>query len=247
MNPRDFSSERAEPPRGDCGEDAAAYTLGALEPDQAQRFRLHLLDCVVCRDEVASLQMLTDTLALAAPQLSTPRGLRRKVLSGVRAEARHRRRAARSATPRAPRSPLAHPSLKGSVALASALALVGAVLVIALRSSAGGSGATRVVQASVHDTTGTAAVQIASGHAELLVRHLPPPPPGKIYEVWLGHPRGAPSPTNALFDVTSRGAATVEVPGDLHGVDEVLVTPERLGGSSVPTHTPVILARLGRE
>jgi hypothetical protein len=34
------------------------------------------------------------------------------------------------------------------------------------------------------------------------------------------------------------------VPGDLKGVSEVLVTPEPLGGSSVPTHAPVIIAQI---
>lgn len=245
MTPRDLAPEHAEPPRGDCGEDAAAYALSALDPDEAERFRLHLLDCVVCRDVVASLQVVADALALAAPQLSLPQGLRHRVLSGVRVEARHNR-LARSATWRRSPSLLARPSLASAVALTAVLALVAVALVASLRSS-GGSGATRVVQASVPNSTGSAAVQIASGRAELIVRHMPPPPPGKIYEVWLGHPRGAPSPTNALFDVTSRGSATVEVPGDLHGVDEVLVTPERLGGSAVPTHAPVIVARLARE
>jgi hypothetical protein len=246
VTPRDPSPEHAEPPRGDCDEDAAAYALGALEPDQAERFRLHLLDCVVCRDEVASLQVVTDALGLAVPQLSAPRGLRRKVLSGVRAEARQHRLAPRTGAWRRLPSPLARPSLASAVALTAMLALVAVALVASLRSS-GGSSATRVVQASVSNSTGSAAVQIASGSAELIVRHMPPPPPGEIYEVWLGHPRGAPSPTSALFDVTSRGSATVEVPGDLHGVDEVLVTPERLGGSAVPTHAPVIVARLARE
>jgi hypothetical protein len=65
-----------------------------------------------------------------------------------------------------------------------------------------------------------------------------------VYEVWVKRV-GAPQPTDALFTVTSRGAATVGVPGSVAGVKEVLVTSEPLGGSRVPTSTPAIIARLG--
>ena len=32
----------------DCGADAAAYVLGALEPAEAEAFRRHMTSCVVC-------------------------------------------------------------------------------------------------------------------------------------------------------------------------------------------------------
>ncbi|MDQ6810286.1 MAG: hypothetical protein M3Z95_00110, partial [Actinomycetota bacterium] len=62
--------------------------------------------------------------------------------------------------------------------------------------------------------------------------------------VWLKRSGRPPTPTTALFDVTAAGAAAVDVPGDLHGVGEVLVTPEPRRGSRAPTHAPVIVARL---
>jgi hypothetical protein len=74
---------------------------------------------------------------------------------------------------------------------------------------------------------------------------MPAPPPGHIYQVWIKRAAaGAPIATSALFGVTAGGGAVVGVPGDVRGVREVLVTPERLGGSQRPTHTPVIIARL---
>ncbi len=54
----------------------------------------------------------------------------------------------------------------------------------------------------------------------------------------------ATSATDALFEVTARGSRTVDIPGSLHGVEQVLVTPEPRGGSLVPTHPPVIVAQL---
>jgi hypothetical protein len=65
-----------------------------------------------------------------------------------------------------------------------------------------------------------------------------------IYEVWLS--RGtAPEPTDALFGVTTHGSGAVAVPGSLHGVKEVLVTSEPLGGSLHPTSTPLIRVAVG--
>jgi hypothetical protein len=71
--------------------------------------------------------------------------------------------------------------------------------------------------------------------------HLPPPPAGRIYEVWLRQGSTAPAPTSALFSVTANGAATVDVPGDLRGISQVLVTQEPAGASRVSTHRPVIV------
>ena len=72
----------------DCGNDAAAYVLGALEPEELEAFRRHLASCVVCRDEVAAFSQVADALPMAAPQYATPRALRRRLLRDLRAEPR---------------------------------------------------------------------------------------------------------------------------------------------------------------
>ncbi len=49
----------------------------------------------------------------------------------------------------------------------------------------------------------------------------------------------------ALFSVTAHGDGQVDLPGNLHGVSLVMVTPEPApGGSTAPTHPPVISASL---
>jgi hypothetical protein len=121
------------------------------------------------------------------------------------------------------------------------------VLVIAIAVAAislSSSDSARVYRAQVSGVTGTAEVRVSGGHAVLIVRHLSPPPAGKIYEVWLGRDKRAPQPTTALFSVNTSGAGDVNVPGSLHGVSQVLVTPEPAGGSKAPTHAPVISAKL---
>lgn len=221
--------------QGDCGADAAAYLLGALESGEAERFRRHLATCVVCRDEVATLQAVVDALPVAAPQQVPPRRLKRAVMSSIRKEPRTREAVAGRHLRPAP----ARLALAASVALILAVAIGGGIEL-----SSGGPSGVRVVRASVLAPGASAVVRLSSNHAELIVHHLPAPPAGKIYEVWLERDGRAPSPTNALFGVTSAGAGAVDVPGDMHGVSRVLVTPEPLGGSLQPTHAPVIVAQL---
>jgi hypothetical protein len=232
-----MNAGRHTPGEKGCDADAAAYVLGALTTTESEAFRRHLSTCVVCRDEVAALTTVGDALALAAPQLPAPRRLRRRVQADIRREPQPARAAASTRRSRALFAPSA-------AAVGAALALAGVIVAVVVLAS-GGSGGSRTVGASVIPSTASAVVHVVSGRGELIVRHLPPPPEGKIYEVWLERDGRNPTPTSALFDVTSSGSGAVDIPGDLSGVREVLVTPERRGGSLAPTHPPVIVARFG--
>jgi anti-sigma-K factor RskA len=214
----------------DCGGDAAAYALGALEPAEAEAFRRHLAECVVCRDELAQFQRAVDVLPLAAPQHAAPRRLRQRVLRQVRAQPHP----ASAPAPRRRRMLIARP-----VALAGALAVLALAVVGGVELTSGGSNGVRVVAARVGD----AQLRVTGDHGELVVRRLSPPPAGRIYEMWIQRGKRAPSPTT-LFSVTSKGTALVGVPGNLHGVSAVLVTQEPAGGSPAPTRTPVIVTQL---
>jgi hypothetical protein len=91
---------------------------------------------------------------------------------------------------------------------------------------------------------GSAELRITGGHGALIVRGLPAPAAGRIYEVWFERGQAQPSPTNTLFSVTSTGAGDIGLAGSLHGISEVLVTSEPAGGSQVPTSPALIVARL---
>jgi Anti-sigma-K factor rskA/Putative zinc-finger len=223
---------------GDCGRELGAYVLDALDAGELERFRRHLAGCAVCRDELVALRSVVDLLPMAAPQLAAPRALRRRVLASVRAAPRAGPSAGAMRLPWRLRRPLARP-LIAAMALAAAAAIAVGVAV-----GTSGSGHARLVTAQVSYASASATVRLQAGHAELLMRRMPAAPPGKIYEVWLKRGARPPTATSALFAVTSAGAAAVDVPGNLVGVSEVLVTPERLGGSARPTHAPVIVARI---
>jgi len=121
----------------DCAGDAAAYLLGALEPDEAEAFRVHLESCVVYRDELAALGWVVDAVALSAPAQPVPRRLRRRVFRAVRAEPRSTARSG----PSAPRwLGVPRPALAGLAALAVAGLAVGGVEL-----SSGGAEGARVI------------------------------------------------------------------------------------------------------
>lgn len=224
--------------REGCGIDVAAYALGALDPAEAEAFAAHLETCSVCREELAEFENVVAALPMSAPRHPAPPALRRRVLDAVAAEPRSA--PARRPERRRQRRPWAVRSRPG---LALALTAVVAVAVVLGLALGGGSPHTRVYTAQVMGSTGTAKLAVTDGRAELIVRHMPPPPQGKIYEVWVarGH---VVHPTAALFSVTSGGSADVVVPGGVRGVQVVMVTPEPAGGSRVPTHAPVIQAQL---
>ncbi len=251
MSGREYQQDRAG---CDCGQDAGAYVLGALEAGEAAAFSRHLDTCAICRDEVQRLRAAAERLALSAPQLAVPRSLRRRVRRGLRDGGRHAHSGAapRPVRPRpsrgGARSGISFARLGGSL---PAAALLGVALLASGATYAGveltrsrAEPHERVVRASVAGSAASAVVRVRSGRAELIVRGMPAPPAGKVYEVWLAREGQAPAATSALFDVAADGSAAVDVPGDLRGVTDVLVTPEPRGGSAHPTHAPVISARL---
>jgi anti-sigma-K factor RskA len=223
--------------------DAAAYVLGALEQDELAHYHEHIEGCAQCRAEIADLQSVVDELPMSVPPESAPAALRARILANVRSEAELLNAAGHTADrPVESSRPWFRRNdfmLGAGAAATAGLAALIAVLIAVGSSSHGkvtivpghGMGAARTAEVSL---------KRSNGRAELVVAHMPPPALGRIYEVWLVHKSGAPRPTNSLFSVTSGGSGAVDVPNNLHGVKEVLVTSEPEGGSQRPTRPAVI-------
>jgi anti-sigma-K factor RskA len=227
-------------------QDAAAYVLGALTEHELESFREHLLGCVECAAEVATLQPAADSLAIGVARMQAPEDLRARLMAVVGGEAELLHAAGHEADlpPRRSESWRARlaPALGAVAALAAGLA-IGA---LAIGGPTNTVTRTQTIEAAVvapgHHAT--AVLRKAGSHVVLIVTGMPAPPPGRIYEVWLERGTQAPEPTDVLFSVTHSGGGSVGVPDTLEGVSKVLVTAEPLGGSPKPTREPVIVASI---
>jgi anti-sigma factor RsiW len=226
--------------RFDCEHcvDAAPYVLGAL--DEPESYREHLATCATCQAEVAKLQPVVDTLGTTVPEALASEALRERVLATVRSEAELLRAAGHRAD-EPPKPARGWRSRRGPWLTAWVLTAACVALVVAIALNVGSSTTERVTPAQVAASFpgARASLRQVGSRAELVVSGIPQPAPGRIYEVWLNR-AGSPQPTDALFGVTSRGSGSVNVPGKLQGVKEVVVTSEPLGGSAHPTSAPVI-------
>jgi anti-sigma factor RsiW len=241
--------------RSQHADTVAAYLLGALADVERSEFEAHLATCAQCREDVSDLRLVADALPLAVPPVAPPAALRDRLMETVRAEAEVLSAAGPGADrPRPARRRRFAPAFNRPLALAGGIAalVVGGAVGFGLGSSTSETRTRTVVQvrtvaAQVSSTTaprGTAVIVVRDGVATLRVTGLPAPPRGKVYEVWLLR-RGAaaPSPTDALFSVSTRGSGRVALPS-VHDVETVLVTAEPDGGSSAPTSQPFIRASL---
>jgi anti-sigma-K factor RskA len=226
----------------------ASYVLGALPEDEHERFATHLATCEECRSGVAELQVAADALPLAAVQLAPPPELKDRIMAVVRSEG-ELRHAADAPRDRAP-APRRRWWRRPLVAVRPLPAAAAAAVLIALGVAGGvllSGDDTRTVQGQVLIASAPkarAALELSDDATKLTVSGMPPPPDGKVYQVWLKRPARNPEPTTALFRVDARGRADVEIQrGRLKGVDQVLVTAEPDGGSMAPTSDPVIAAK----
>ena len=227
-----------------CGDNAAPYVLGALEEHEHEEFRRHLESCAVCREEVAALEVVTGALPAAVEQCSAPAELKQRVMASIHEDIRSETaRELSGKRARSARGP-ALAWLSWRALAPGALAAAAIVLAVVALSSGGGSSSstTRVFHAQA-PAGADVSLRVSDGRGQLDISGMPQTPPQRIYEVWVKR-SGGPQPTDALFTVTSKGDATVGVPGSLKGATVVMVTAEPLGGTKVPTSTPVIVANL---
>jgi anti-sigma-K factor RskA len=230
-------------------ENVAAYLLGALSEAEHEAFAAHLPGCEDCRREIAHLQLAADALPLAAVQVVPPPELKDRIMAVVRSEAQLQA-AAEGERERAPRStrrrrrPSGFPALRPVPLAAAAAVIVAIAVAVGVLLSSGGAG-TKTIRAQVMLPSAPAArasLVLSDNATKLRLRDMPPPPSGKVYEVWLKRPARPPAPS-VLFRVGAGGSADVKIQGSrLKGVDQVLVTAEPNGGSKAPTSNPIIVA-----
>jgi anti-sigma-K factor RskA len=221
-----------------------AYLLEALPDDERRGFERHLGHCPECRRDVEELQVAADALPMSVQPLVPSPVLKERIMDVVRAEAAPEPAAAPA---RVARRRWRMPGLlmRPGVALACALGLValGGLAGALLANGDDGFRSSDAVVDQAQAPGGKVELQTGDGESRLVAQNFPPPPRGRVYQVWLKRPGADPRPTNVLWSVRSDGTAQVAVPGSLDGVEAVLVTDEPEGGSGRPSKAPVITAK----
>lgn len=237
-----------------CDDLLGAYLLNACSEAEAAGVANHLTRCGRCSAAVRRLDQSTELLNAGVAPVAPSAAVRDRVMAQVRAEAalfdaaRQDRAVPETGSPApSPLFRLRLPRVRGwSPRPAAAMACVLLLVAIGagLTSRLGSSGPRPdVVLAQIKDerASGASAVlAIQGGTAELRVRGLPRPGRGRVYQVWLRKDRQVPRPAGAVFAVDSNGAAQTRLPADIRRFDQVLVTSEPAGGSSLPTRVPVL-------
>lgn len=191
---------------------AAAFVLDALDRDEVAAFEAHLLVCPGCEDDLEPLRIAAVALAFAG-ELPPPRPhLRRRVLTTGGVVFPFRRRA--------------RPFLS-----AAAVAAVCAVAILLLT-----DGRTRELDGMrsypLRGAKGSLLVS-PGGDAVLVVRRLPPAPPGSAYDIWVVRAGRA---THA--GILRGGVAPLTRP--VPRGSEVAVTLEPAAGSRTPGGAPIL-------
>jgi anti-sigma-K factor RskA len=231
-------------------DDAGAWVLGALPEDDARLYARHLETCAACRLEVDDLRAVVDVLPLAAPQHVPPPELRDRIMRVVDAEAELLRAAGPEADlPPQPqrgsrRGPLAWlGGLGPALAAGMACALIAVGVVVGIVASGSGGGGVREFRAAAPPGA-RAALHVDGDRGELHLSKMPPPPAGRVYQVWIVRGNGGPTPTHTLFTVARDGHAKVAIDEPLDEARQVMVSDEPDGGSASPTGKVVVDARL---
>jgi hypothetical protein len=81
---------------------------------------------------------------------------------------------------------------------------------------------------------------VDGSRAKLVVRGMPAPESGRVYQVWLKRGDAVPIPAGATFMLRS---GDVAIPRAVRPGDQVMVTSEPDGGSPVPTRRPIVVAQ----
>jgi anti-sigma-K factor RskA len=223
---------------------SGAYAVHALDDLESAGFERHLAACAECQAEVTSLRETAATLPdLFAGEVEPSAQLRDAVLAHIG-----------TVRPLPPNTGTSHRAAPRRRWIPTIMAAVVALLL--------GVGVS-VWQPWVDDSPPSAAELIKSasdarrstlsfpdgaqatvlhsasvGKAVITTSEMPPPPSGRVYELWLLHADGSLSPAGLM---PMRADQTVVFEGDAAAATGAGITVEPAGGSQQPTTEPIAL------
>jgi hypothetical protein len=235
---------------------AGAYSVDAIDDDSERaRFEHHMRRCQQCSDEVRGMAATTTRLGFAA-SASPPPQMRDYVLAAVSRTRQLPPVVDLVGVPSEPRprrmTRLAWVAVAASVAVIIVLTTVLVRTQIELGNARAREAAVAAVlaapdarvitQATSAGGTASAVYSLARHALVVASAQLPPPPHGKVYELWLlGPPRVRPA---GLLPATTQGHTAPVLVADLVRGDQLGLTVEPAGGTSRPTTTPIVVLPL---
>lgn len=229
---------------------SGAYAVDALDDLERVAFERHLAECADCRAEVAGLREAASLLA-ETTATEPPAALRDRVLAGIAT--------VRPLPPETPVPRRRHRRVRLLVAAAAAAVLVGAGAVAWQQPWADETSqqqpptaqtvldASDALSTSLDFPGGASATVTHSdsvGRAVIVTSKMPPPPQGKVYQLWLDQP-GEGMVSAGVMPV--KEDQTVLLSGDAATATGAGITVEPAGGSAAPTSDPIALFDFGRS
>jgi anti-sigma-K factor RskA len=220
---------------------AAAFVLGALDPEEEQAVRDHLASCDLSHDELAELGGVVPYLAESVDLVEPPVGLKDRIMAAAAADLEARRTGAAPTPERPPAEPQADrqvapfPTAEEREVRRRRTNVIGwalriaAVLVIAalgawnLRLQQDLNATRTDLNLALQPTNAVAVLRpegagpsgiglvLADGSVRIQMRNLAPTTGSQIYEAWVIAPGGAPVPIGG-FPVGQDGIGSLVAP-----------------------------------
>jgi anti-sigma-K factor RskA len=226
-------------------EEAVAFALGSLDPEQAEDFKDHLKTCKRCQEELRWLAPAVRALPEAVEPQTPPPALKARLMAEVRADAEAEERRVKSeerqerAAAGGGLSAWLGGLRVGSLTWKPIAGLALVILVVAggigyAVGTGGGNDHTHTWELKAEENAGIAATVVREGEkGEIHLAGLQQLPKGKVLEAWVER-EGTVEPVPALFAPDKAGNASTTIE-DMEDVSIVMVTREPEGGSKTPT------------
>jgi anti-sigma-K factor RskA len=251
---------------GHIEEQAAAHALGALPADEAEQVDRHVDDCPPCKELLDDTHDAAALLALTVVPVRPPHHCKARLMSlieGDAAVAPRRKSWLAEALPTyvagtasqaaRPGSLLPFWMMRATVSMALVALLAWNIQLQRQINQA------RMVQTMVvmdhspsalmpqDDSSSNARARVFKGpsgtDAVLVIENLPPPPPGKVYQIWIANEHSHKSvQTFRVGD--SLAQVIMHTPDPLSNYKWAMITIEDAGGSETPSETTVLFGDL---
>lgn len=235
-------------------EEAVAFALGSLDPQQVDDFKEHLKTCKRCQEELRWLAPAVRALPEAVEPQAPPPALKVRLMAEVRADVEADARQARAEERREQAAAGGGFSAwlgglrVGSLTWKPLAGLALVILVVAagigyVVGNDGGSSNMHTWELKAGENDGIAAKVVREGDkGEIRLANVGPLPKGKVLEAWVER-EGKVEPVPALFAPDKAGNASTMIE-NLEGVSVVMVTREPEGGSKAPSEAPFVTVPL---